>query len=225
MTFLFKPWLQSGVMVIAILSYVVLNHYVANLPHADDWEVGLAVTPLSIAWISFTTRYLSMPMKLIPFVTLFALLVTSWAVLQQHIIWIYFVQHVVMFSGMGIWFALSLAKRKEALCTYFAGFAHDYLSPQMVRYTRQITVMWSLFFFTMSLVSLFLFSFSTPNVWSIFANVLSLPLVGLMFLGEYMFRKHYLPMEYALGVSGAFRAYQKAMMAAKSATPSNHGIR
>ena len=67
------------------------------------------------------------------------------------------------------------------------------LDSEVVRYTRQVTRAWTLFFLGMSLVSAVLFLFGTIEAWSVFANFLSLPLVLLMFVAEHLVRLHKLP--------------------------------
>ena len=63
----------------------------------------------------------------------------------------------------------------------------------MVRYTRQVTLAWTLFFLGISLISTVLFLFGSIDVWSVFANFLSLPLILLMFVAEHLVRLRKLP--------------------------------
>lgn len=203
--------ITAGVTAFALLAYALLTHYVANLQHADDWAIALAVTPSALVFLSLTLRFFAGPLKLLPLVALGVLISQIWPDLHQHIIWIYFIQHILMFGTMGIWFGRSLFRNRQALCTLFASFMHERMSPALLRYTRQVTVAWAGFFFGITGLSMLLFFFAPHEVWSFFANVLSLPLVALMFAGEYLMRKRVLPPEDMAGVTSAFRGYMAAM--------------
>lgn len=67
------------------------------------------------------------------------------------------------------------------------------LEPEVVRYTRDITLAWTCFFLVISLVSSILFLFGSIQVWSIFANFLTFPLILLMFAVEHLARLRKLP--------------------------------
>ena len=58
----------------------------------------------------------------------------------------------------------------------------------MVRYTRGVTVLWTAYFLLMALASCALFAFGSLRAWSILANVVTLPLIGLIFVAEYLVR-------------------------------------
>jgi len=203
----------ASVTAFALLAYALLTHYVANLQHADDWAIALAVTPSSLVFLSLALRFFAGSLKLLPLVALGALFSQIWPYLHQHIIWIYFFQHILMFGAMGIWFGRSLFKNRQALCTFFASFVHERMSPALLLYTRQITIAWTGFFFGVAGLSILLFFFAPHEIWSFFANVLSLPLVVLMFVAEYIVRKRVLPPEDMAGITSAFRGYMVAIKA------------
>jgi uncharacterized membrane protein len=103
--------------------------------------------------------------------------------------WVYLLQHVGTNLGLALLFGLSLRAAKGSLVTRMARIAHGgQLPPHVERYTRQVTMAWTLFFLVMSLASIGLFLFGNPVWWSIFVNFLSFPLVILMFVFEYVFR-------------------------------------
>jgi hypothetical protein len=62
------------------------------------------------------------------------------------------------------------------------------LRPDIAVYTRRVTFAWCCFFAAQLAVSLTLFFFASMVVWSFYVNVLDLPLVALMFAGEYLYR-------------------------------------
>ena len=87
------------------------------------------------------------------------------------------------------WPALSsLFDRELALITRLALRVHGSLPPAMVRYTRGVTALWAAYFLLMALASCALFVFGSLRAWSILANLVTLPLVALIFVGEYLVR-------------------------------------
>jgi len=65
----------------------------------------------------------------------------------------------------------------------------DPMAPELERYTRQVTVAWCLFFLAMTAISAALAAFAPLAAWSLFANVLAMPLVVAMFAAEYAYRR------------------------------------
>jgi uncharacterized membrane protein len=86
------------------------------------------------------------------------------------------------------YFGRTLSGDREALITGFARRAHSTIPPYIVAYTRQVTVAWCVFFAAQVLLSAILFVVASPDAWSLFVNVLSFPLIVLMFIAEYLFR-------------------------------------
>ncbi|HEY4968937.1 MAG TPA: hypothetical protein VII35_03470, partial [Steroidobacteraceae bacterium] len=63
----------------------------------------------------------------------------------------------------------------------------------IARYTRGVTIAWCCFFAFQLCVSLTLFLAAPLVVWSLYVNVLDLPLIALMFTGEYLYRITHIP--------------------------------
>jgi uncharacterized membrane protein len=85
-------------------------------------------------------------------------------------------------------FGHTLAPGAVPLVTQMARAVHGALPAPIEAYTRRVTVAWTLFMLLLCAGSLLLFVYAPLPVWSVFANLLLLPLVGLMFLGEYAYR-------------------------------------
>lgn len=98
------------------------------------------------------------------------------------------IPQLVIYLGLLWFFGRTLLRGREALITRFARHIHGSLSDEHAKYSRGVTWAWSIFFASMACVSLLLFVFAPLSAWSLFANVLNLPLVVAMFLGEYAFR-------------------------------------
>ncbi|MGE5028108.1 MAG: hypothetical protein ACM3JK_06510, partial [Betaproteobacteria bacterium] len=116
-----------------------------------------------------------------------------WGALERNFNWVYLLQHAGTYAVLAAVFGVTLARGRQPLCTRFAEAVHGSLAPDVVRYTRQVTLAWVLFFVTVSLASCALFFLASIGVWSIFANFLSFPLILLMFVAEYLVRLRKLP--------------------------------
>jgi hypothetical protein len=84
-------------------------------------------------------------------------------------------------------FALTLRPGHEPLITGMARRMHG-LTPELARYTRQVTIAWSVFFVIQLALSVTLFCAAPLPVWSFFVNILDIPLVAMMFAAEYAVR-------------------------------------
>jgi uncharacterized membrane protein len=120
--------------------------------------------------------------------------------------WFGFIQSVGVNTALAFVFGRTLTGGRQPLVTKVAAMVHEEMSPEMIRYTRQVTTAWTLFFIACALVSTGLFFFAPIEAWSVFANILSLPLIGLMFLVENEVRKRTLPKRDQVGLLGTVRA-------------------
>jgi len=103
-------------------------------------------------------------------------------------LWLAALPQVFCYVALLWLFGRSLKEGSEALLTRFARFIHGDISPDIARYTRQITILWSAFFAAMALTSASLLVFVSSDAWLFFANVLNLPLLVCAFGAEYAYR-------------------------------------
>jgi uncharacterized membrane protein len=120
--------------------------------------------------------------------------------------WFSFLQNVGINTVLAFVFGRTLTGGRQPLVTRVAAMVHDEMSPELNRYTRQVTLAWTLFFIACALTSTGLFYLAPIEAWSMFANILSLPLIGLMFLVENEVRKRVLPKRDQVGLLGTVRA-------------------
>jgi len=71
--------------------------------------------------------------------------------------------------------------------------APDPVKPDFQQYLRTLTLAWAGFFVAMGVVSAVLALWAPFSWWSLFANVLSWPLIGAFFCGEYLVRRVWFP--------------------------------
>ena len=98
--------------------------------------------------------------------------------------------HWAIYSSLLLTFALTLRPGRDALVTAMARKLHGTIPGELVVYTRRVTVAWCCFFATQLATSITLFLFAPLVVWSLFVNVLDIPLVVAMFSAEYLCRRH-----------------------------------
>lgn len=104
---------------------------------------------------------------------------------------LYVLQHVCTNLAFCWVFGHTLAAGREPLVTRFARIMRrGDMPPEVVSFTRGVTLAWALFFAGISLVSAFLYAAVSVEAWSVFSNLVNSPLIGAMFLGEYALRRY-----------------------------------
>ncbi len=102
-----------------------------------------------------------------------------------------FLPPILVLLSLFILFAQSLLAGQTPLITRYASILGDSLDERYLRYNRNLTSIWSVFFLLMTITSILLAIFTSLEVWSFFTYVLSYLLLGSFFIIEFMFRKHY----------------------------------
>ncbi|AYZ66312.1 hypothetical protein EGY31_24255 [Burkholderia multivorans] len=194
----------------AVVAYQAGAHYAAATPGAHGFGLTMALVPPLLLALGAALRS---PRR--------AWLVPAWALaaaalwaarepLARHFGWGLYLEHASFNLAMALLFGRTLAAGQTPLCTRFAAMVHGALTPAVARYTRQITIAWTLFFVAIAAVSTLLFATAPIVAWSTFANYLSLPLVAVMFAAEHACRRFALPHEPRSRMLDAVRAYRQA---------------
>lgn len=204
----YRPAIRTVVAGLALTAYVLISHYASSLPPNDGSRfAAIALLPYlavvaALAWRS-RHRY--------AWLLLCAALATlTWRHLDaigDHAAWVFFIQHVGGNAIMALVFGGSLVGNRVPLCTRIAAFAHNPMEPGLARYTRQVTLAWTIFFAVNACMSAVLFAYAPIVIWSVFANILDLPLVALMFAVEYGVRLRLLPDIKHVSIFDAMRRY------------------
>lgn len=200
---------QLGIIAL-IIGYPLLAHYSSTTSIAKRLpalSAAISLAPALICLLCVAWRSPKRRMMPVVWLAAGAALWCFWPTLNRNVQWIYFLQN----SGTDIFlasvFAYTLGQGREPLVSRLARSAHGgTLSPAESRYTRQVTVAWTLFFVGLLAVSALLFFFASFQAWSVFGNLLTLPLVLLMFAMEFRVRVRLLPNEKHDPFSG-LRAY------------------
>jgi uncharacterized membrane protein len=203
-----KRWgrrLQYAVACLAVITYAGLSHY-CNSTGAHRLGAALALTPLTAVALVLAWRWAPLAAIFLAG-TLAAVLSKFWPLLEGNFSTFYLVQESGVYTLFGLTFSRSLLRNHTALCTQLADKLHGPLSPREVLYTRRVTAAWAAFFFTIAAVSILLFLNAPLRIWSIYINFCVLPLVGAMFVAEYLVRRRVLPQVKRAGLLATVRVY------------------
>jgi uncharacterized membrane protein len=96
--------------------------------------------------------------------------------------------HAVTYLGLLAVFGLSLLPGREPIVTYFARAIHGRIAPEIEDYTRRVTWVWCGFFALQIAGSIMLLMLAPIAWWSTFVNVLNVPLIAAMMVGERLTR-------------------------------------
>lgn len=194
---------------VTVVAWAVAAHYTSALVDASHWGAVLAMAPFAAVAAAFAWRSPRRPAMLGMLVLATLALVAVWPTLAHNVGWLYFIQHVATNLLLCIGFGRTLLGTRQPMCTRIAAVMHREVSPALARYTRHVTLAWTLFFALTVTVSVLLFAFGSLTAWSTFANLLTLPLVALMFAAEYAVRLWVLP-EDRSSILDAIRAYRQS---------------
>jgi uncharacterized membrane protein len=203
------PLLRGLAVLLLFAAWAVAAHFGSAGGGHPDITAALGVLPLIFVVSLLLWRWHSLWLRLGGLFAGLLLLAWLWPRLRENVALLYYLQHLGTHVALGVVFGRTLFGPGEALITRIARTVfRDGLSPRKIRYTRQVTVAWTVFFFANATLSTLLFLFAPAEVWSIHANLLTGPLIGLMFLGEHLVRLRVLPPEERPSFMTAIRAYQ-----------------
>lgn len=194
----------------AIVIYAALVHHVNTLGQASTLGAILALVPIFLLVITYAWKAKS---RLASTCSLLILFATSWLVwpyIKQHTGLVFWMLDAGLMLALLMTFGQTLLPKRKPLCVHFAEIINGGVLPaEHESYARKVTVAWVLFFAIIIIISTLLFFLAPLAIWSFFVNFLTLPLVGLMFAGEFLFRQRLLTDLPTGHVTDAVRAYIK----------------
>ncbi|MCP5267960.1 MAG: hypothetical protein H6943_02860 [Zoogloeaceae bacterium] len=206
--------------VIVVICWAAIAHYGSAGHGSATLNAALGVAPIALFLAIFLWRLPSRIGILAGALAGAALLAWLWPQLQENVPLLYYLQHLGAHLALGTLFGRTLFGNGEALATRMARTIFgDQLSARKIRYTRQVTIFWACFFFGNALLSTGLFLFAPPAVWSVHANLLTWPLVGLMFATEHVWRRQVLPPEERPSLAAIINAFRRLDRRQGSAAP------
>ena len=202
---------RGGVLVAAVVLASVAFALLAHAALVDGLPRGigalLSLVPLALVALVMLRRSRHRLAGVVALGAALGALWFAWPELERRFPDVFLLEHTLMNLLLCVVFARTLAAGHEPLVTRFARIMHAELPPEVVRYTRQLTMAWALFFAAMIAVSWVLFFGAERAVWSAFATMVNPALVVAMFLVESAVRQKALPNWHQVGISGSVRAY------------------
>jgi uncharacterized membrane protein len=189
-----------------IVGFAGLSHY-SNSAGSHTLGATLALAPLTLFALFVVWRGTRPWLAMLLTAGLGALVYGLWPLLERHYSLYYLIQESSAYSLLGLTFGRSLLPNRVALCTTLADRVHGPLSPRELKYTRQVTAAWTLFFFAVTAGSLLLYVLAPLRLWSIYINFCVLPLIGTMFVAENLVRRVVLPQVKRAGLLATVRVY------------------
>ena len=117
-------------------------------------------------------------------------------------------------------FGHTLFGGREPLISRIARLVNGADYPDVAAYTRNVTVAWSVYFGMQVIISGLLYFFASITAWSFFINVLNLPLLAMMFIGEYAYRIVAHPDHPRATIWRAIEVYSKDLATPRKQNPS-----
>jgi len=201
------------------IGYALLSHRAAASTMPDLQGALVALAPLLalglvLAWRS-QQRALMLALSLAACAVIYGL--KNWLI--AHYNWVFLLQHAGTYALLCVAFGKTLQRGGTPMISRFATIVHGSLTPALTRYTRAATWSWTFYFGATAGLSLLLFWLAPVAVWSTFANLLGMPLLGLMFVGEYAARCYALPASERAGPLAAIRAYHQSVSEDRARRP------
>ncbi|WP_412478388.1 hypothetical protein [Azonexus sp. IMCC34839] len=210
--------LRSLALVALLIAWAAAAHFGSAGAGSPDINAAIGVSPIVFILGLLVWRLLNPFTRLLGALAVGALLAWLWPALRQNVALLYLIQHIGSNLALGVFFGRTLLGDGEPLITRIARVAMQRpLSERKQRYTRQVTAAWTAFFFAVASTSLLLYLLAPLAVWSVFANLLTLPLLAAMFIGEHLWRMRVLPPEERPSIAQAIRAYRHATQQNSSA--------
>lgn len=207
----------KALVVLAVIAYPVLLHLYIREDGGDGVALLLVLIPLLLAGGWLILRALGKNWW--PLVALLLLALVYFLVHGQHerigLVALSGISHASLNLFLLWFFGRTLLRGREPLITQISRRVNGDVQPDIARYTRRVTAAWSIYFAAQVAVSLLLYLFAPLPVWSLFINVLNLPLLLMMFAGEYVWRTTHYPHHARTSIRKAFEVYAKDFAASK----------
>lgn len=193
-----------------VFCWMVAAHWGSDTLGNPNLRLALAVSPLIVAgamiFVTHAGRWWAWALA----VLLAGGLWTLWPVLRINVPLVYYLQHLGTHLALAVMFGRTLMGPGDALITRMSRFIlGEHLSERNIRYTRKLTGVWTLFFLVNALASTVLFVWAPVQWWSVYANLLTGPLIGSIFLIEHLVRRRLLPPHERPSFKAIVLAYQQ----------------
>ena len=202
-----RGWIALGIALSAAFAILAHAALVEGTPPAVG--AGVSAVPLGLVLLLAARRKRNAALLAVAIAAGGLALWASWGTLERHFPDVLFMEHAATNLVLAFVFGRTLAEGRESLITTFARLVHGELPPEVERYTRRVTVAWTIFFAVLFAVSCALYLSGQRAAWSVFANFATPIGVGSMFAIEYFVRHRVLPDWERVGIMGGVRAFSR----------------
>ncbi len=176
--------------ILAFIAYPVLLHAYILKEEVEMWQLMCVFAPMlaGVAWVTLRmVDKIWWPVVAAAFAAGIYFIVTgdhgrigllavnglSSAALNLFLLWL---------------FGRTLMRGNEPLISQISRHINGKLDPEVAGYTRNVTIAWCIFFALQVIISFLLYAYAPIAAWSFFINVMNLPLLMAMFVGEKAYR-------------------------------------
>lgn len=201
-------WTKAVLLAAGVIAYQVLVYrMIVDQPDGGLGE-GLMVAPLLVvaSCVLGRSRRGRVLLAVLAVIGVFGFL--AWRAFGASPALFYPVPYVTVYMFLLWLFGRTLRPGRQPLVTRLATHVHGELPADIARYTRRVTWAWCVFFAAMAMTSMLLFLLKPLPIWSVFNNLLNLPLVVAMYLGEYAWRLWRYPNFSHASIATVFRAFR-----------------
>lgn len=204
-----QAW-RVGATALLLVGWAVAAHLGSSGAGNADVHAAIALAPLLIAVAALLWHAHSRWLQAAGLAAAMVVVWWLWPQFRQNVSLVYYLQHLGSHLALAVFFGRTLLGGGDALVTSMARYIYgDGISARKVRYTRGVTLAWTVFFLVNASVSTVLFLLAPPAVWSIHANLLTGPLIALVFVAELLVRQRVLPAHERPSVADVVRAYRQ----------------
>ena len=204
------PVLRSLALVAFMAAWAIAAYFGSTGQGSPDFNAAVGATPFVVILATLLWRVRHPLGVAAGGLLAAATLVWLWPSLRQNAALLYFIEHLGINLALAALFGRTLVGPGEPLITRFARIVnHGGLSERQHRYTRQATLAWTLFFLSNAALSSLLYALAPHAVWSVYASLLTAPLIGLMFVAEHLWRMRALPPEERPSIADVVRVWRQ----------------
>jgi len=201
-------WTKAALLAAGVVAYQVLVYrMIVDQPDGGLGE-GLMIAPLLVVAGCVLGRSRRGRVALAGLAVIGVIGFLLWPAFGASPALFYPVPYLTVYTFLLWLFGRTLRPGRQPLITRLATHVHGELPAEIARYTRRVTWAWCVFFAAMAMTSMFLFLLEPLPIWSAFNNLLNLPLVVAMYLGEYAWRLRRYPNFSHASIATVFRAFR-----------------
>lgn len=194
---------------LAVAGYLLLSHLAMTHAPQAPGSVVLILGPLLLAafgWAWRQRQAAAVMAAVIAAVLPAGVVMSGHAVEVNHL---YVLQHAGIHAALGLSFFASLRSPSGLTVIGLLAARLHRMTPDMVTYTRQVTGVWTLYFFVMATTSVLIFWLRPWSAWSAFANLVTPLSAVVLFVAEHRLRYVLHPEFERVSLLDGLRAWQR----------------